>query len=412
MCVIVVAREVLPKAAVVEKMWEANPYGGGIAWVEDGNVFFEKGLELPEMHALLADLEGAAGPVTLHFRIPTVSGPLKDDALLLCHPFPVLPKPVNTELSGTAEAVLFHNGHWGNWREKLLDLVMRHDLELPEGPWSDSRALAFIASHFGPSILEIVDERVAYMTPRGVVQYGKWEFIAEDKLWVTNDHWKWSHLRGGHNQWRSGASTPASSASYNGLIPAMTEEDYLSDDYAAVSVQIASEQASASAPPPAKKLDGWVKNEQGVWVQGEIPMQSLSTAPAPLATGLATGARTGNSMPQEAKQALPVPPFSPPAKEDLPSAPLEGVKEDPTHSVKEQASALVKQLEQWDRTAEPEGKSEGGQKQKQKRRREKKEKKHAAAARDNGRPPLYGGIKLIDGQRFIQVAGGTLLRIP
>ena len=58
--------------------------------------------------------------IVIHFRWASVGGVDAD----LCHPFPVTRK-AETDLFGTAEAVLFHNGTWGAYDEALRRLYRR-----------------------------------------------------------------------------------------------------------------------------------------------------------------------------------------------------------------------------------------------------------------------------------------------
>jgi predicted glutamine amidotransferase len=102
-----------------------------VAWREDGEVRWMKGLEPDELETLIA---GLPGEIVIHFRIASVG----EVTPRLCHPFPVT-VCATTRLSGHARAVLFHNGTWSQWRETLRRMP-RH--RRPDGLLSDTRVAA------------------------------------------------------------------------------------------------------------------------------------------------------------------------------------------------------------------------------------------------------------------------------
>jgi len=98
-------------------------------------------IDLKEAQELIAK---APLPFVCHFRIQTVGGKKAG----LCHPFPVH-DDVTLALKGETEGfVLFHNGHWGQWRSSVMEAVFKGQLKLPKGKWSDSRAMAWSAAQF------------------------------------------------------------------------------------------------------------------------------------------------------------------------------------------------------------------------------------------------------------------------
>src|SRR3989304_6023640 len=118
MCVIFKASDVRPTAKMVELAFAKNNHGAGVAWRSevDGKpvVRWEKGLDI---EAIRGRVETLPLPFVCHFRLPSKDTPGKLGHM--CHPFP-LNSGVSLELKGTTEGyVLFHNGHWNNWR---LDL--------------------------------------------------------------------------------------------------------------------------------------------------------------------------------------------------------------------------------------------------------------------------------------------------
>lgn len=196
MCVIAIADEVRPTDEQVGKMFDSNNAGAGIAWREKGVVRWKKGLELEEVTELCAKVPL---PYVVHFRIPSVGGKTP----YLCHPFPVTAE-VPLELQGTTKGyVLFHNGHWGRWRESTLEAAVRSNTKVPGGKWSDTRAMAFHAFIYGSGILEMIDEKSVMFGPDKVEVFGAWS--KEGGLWVSNRGWVTSsfrrHSSGGSVHW-------------------------------------------------------------------------------------------------------------------------------------------------------------------------------------------------------------------
>lgn len=177
MCVIALIEDKRPSTEMVEKMWNKNPDGGGLAWRKDGYVHWKKGLKLSEMQGMIKSLPT---PFIAHFRIASVGG-VKDE---LCHPFPISEK-VELDLSGkTKGGVLFHNGHWGDWKKELVSMHVK----LPRNPWSDSRAMALMTYYSGFGFLDVLDEKVICFYPDGIEIFnGWWKQMGPDKIWCSND---------------------------------------------------------------------------------------------------------------------------------------------------------------------------------------------------------------------------------
>lgn len=190
MCVItIVEGPRRPTEVEIKAMWDSNKYGGGLAFREKGGVSWEKALSLEQMQKRNTELPF---PYVLHFRIPSSGG----DTTQLCHPFPVT-RTVSLDFKGhTKGEVLFHNGTWSEWHsqsKQWLAASMGKIKALP-GPWSDSRAMAFWAYHFGDQIFEVpelwgIREKVVLFTPSGEIKvYGEgWSEV--DGLVVSNEGW-------------------------------------------------------------------------------------------------------------------------------------------------------------------------------------------------------------------------------
>jgi len=185
MCVILVCQEKAPTKAILEACAEKNPHGAGMAW-RDGNVVkFTKGLNF-KVPDILKVIDKIKLPYIIHFRISSVGIVASD----LCHPFPF--GAADQRWTGeTKHGVLFHNGTYHQWKSELRDMCRATGRRLPDGRWSDSRAMAALAGAYGSSYLHLLDEKIAYLTPTeieiiGTFQQG-WKEI--DKIWFSNDLW-------------------------------------------------------------------------------------------------------------------------------------------------------------------------------------------------------------------------------
>lgn len=180
MCVIMLVAEKRPSEEMIEKAWETNDDGGGVAWRSKGEVIWRKGLNLEGMKTFMRT---APLPYVAHFRIAS-SGGVRED---LTHPFPIdVTAPL--ELEGrTKGRVLFHNGHWHDWQTKCLEAAVSGNAPIPMGAWSDSRGMAWLCSLYGPGILEFINgQRFVVFGPNDVNVIGStWTKV--DDVWCSND---------------------------------------------------------------------------------------------------------------------------------------------------------------------------------------------------------------------------------
>lgn len=168
MCVILIADTARPTGGELTAAWTANPHGGGAAWIEGDRVHWRKGLSLGEMRRLAARLPM---PYVLHFRWASVGAIVP----ALTHPF-----PYNGRLAmrgKTKQGVLFHNGTWTTWEPILGAMLRVEGLARPAGPWSDTRAMAWLVGQVGDEFLDrVVPEdlnRTVLFTPDGAVYRGR-----------------------------------------------------------------------------------------------------------------------------------------------------------------------------------------------------------------------------------------------
>lgn len=164
MCVILVCPEnVRPDATTLHACHDANPHGIGVAWREDGQVRWFKGLDVEETLKLLPTLNGE---LVIHFRWASVGKVVPG----LCHPFPVTAR-ANISLSGRARAVLFHNGTWNGWLDtlRLMPATRR-----PEGVLSDTRVAASLVNLCGIDTLDQLPGRYVFFERGFTTLFGHW----------------------------------------------------------------------------------------------------------------------------------------------------------------------------------------------------------------------------------------------
>jgi hypothetical protein len=170
LCILWTCFDSVPPENTIRDGFELNPDGAGIAWfVSKNKVRWQKGLETVE--ELLAAIQDKPLPLIIHCRIASVGG--TDQRLT--HPFPINPTAGPLALEGEARAVLAHNGHWGGWEDMMKRAVFSSPsgLKIPEGPWSDTRAMAWLAHHFGLGMLDMFPGKLALMHSGQLSVYGK-----------------------------------------------------------------------------------------------------------------------------------------------------------------------------------------------------------------------------------------------
>ncbi len=191
MCVIIICCRTKPTLETLEKCEKQNSDGAGISWfVKDKEgktkVHFKKGLTAPEVYLLSQEHEL---PQVIHFRIGTSGGKGK----YATHPFIIDHLDANNVLEAeTDKTLLFHNGVWSNWEEKLFDFYMAHDVKAMSGMVSDSRAIAFLASVTRRGILGIFPGYQKFAiadpsNPKVITYWGKWE--DKDDMLFSNLSW-------------------------------------------------------------------------------------------------------------------------------------------------------------------------------------------------------------------------------
>lgn len=233
--------------------WQTNDHGAGVAWREgEGKkkvVRWKKGLmTLEELLAAYREIpEGI--PHVAHMRISSVGPKCRE----LTHPF-VLDDEASLDLEGTTRgALLFHNGHYNRWKEKLEDMAMKSGgtIKIPAGFWSDTRAMAYLAHKLGKGMLGFFEEKLVYFSPDRFDIYG-----ANHAMWTMREG---IHLSNVGWDWRLKRDPQVVSPSGNSTVSVG------SNDRAAVSQAVS--EVTADKRPFRKARVAVLQSVSGEWIQ-------------------------------------------------------------------------------------------------------------------------------------------------
>jgi hypothetical protein len=225
MCVIYACGTILPPEDELERGAWKNDDGAGVAWVDQAKkrVCWKKGLkDDKEVLQYIKDTK-VPFPLAIHFRTASVGG--KSPALT--HPFPIA-EGAPLWLEGYAPEVLMHNGHLVKWDDLVLQAGLAAKDKFPDGPWSDTRALAWLTYLKGDGIIRFINESSRVLMLHAVPEWegededGKpdpWSFFSFWGQWVgkTDNGFMQSisteyYNRGGVVVYKGGAAAAAPSA--------------------------------------------------------------------------------------------------------------------------------------------------------------------------------------------------------
>jgi hypothetical protein len=158
MCVIYACHSATPSDEELKQGAEGNTDGAGIAWVDkintkEATVRWTKGLvSTPEAVKDIIEKNKITYPFAIHYRTASIGGKSAD----LTHPFPITDK-LEPFITGHCRRVLMHNGHINQWKDWFKTITFSApDFQIPQGPWSDSRALAAAVNLKGEGVLEFI----------------------------------------------------------------------------------------------------------------------------------------------------------------------------------------------------------------------------------------------------------------
>ena len=186
MCVITVCKNRKLTEDELHKMWEGNPEGAGVAWVEGGKVHYKKGImKLAELKAFY-NSRSFSLPHIVHFRIASAGGVSPE----LTHPFTCSKDSALTLKHEGSEEALFHNGTYSKWGEILATTAIATGTKVV-GPVSDSRLIAMLRFWVPEMLPQVAKEsygRIAIISPDGKVH--TWgNFTEHDGIATSNDYW-------------------------------------------------------------------------------------------------------------------------------------------------------------------------------------------------------------------------------
>ncbi len=179
--------------ADLKKMWDANPHGAGIAFIEEDQVKVIKGLMQFDdfMEAYEAIPTGKTH--ALHFRLRSAGEILPQ----LTHPFRV--DTIDTQkLKYTAHAVLFHNGTVTDWRSLFLFVLSTFKKKEREKilgleSISDSYVISLLIYRFGDQIIKHLDLGGKWLIfkPEPVF-FGLWDEDRKNGFKFSNLTWRYN----------------------------------------------------------------------------------------------------------------------------------------------------------------------------------------------------------------------------
>ena len=177
----------------IVKMHTNNSSGAGIVWLTPetpggplANVLnWRKALKVEDVQKVLPTLPL---PYAVHFRNPSPNTPT---GALMCHPF-IVDEDATCDLAGSrvGGASIMHNGYWGQWRDKTMDIALIGHHRIPSGQWTDSRAIAFAAHVLGAGVLEFINEKVLFFSTDVIQTYGSGWSTLPNGLLVSNLAWQ------------------------------------------------------------------------------------------------------------------------------------------------------------------------------------------------------------------------------
>lgn len=203
-CQILFSETANPPNEVIKYANKNNSHGFGFAYVKGNKVVWDKGYAESQLEEKLEYYLSLPFPKAIHFRLATHGGISSE----MCHPFPIK-RGVPHALDGEADSVLFHNGIWHSYNDRLRECIFAGTLNpnVMKGGMSDSRAMAVLCQRFGENILDILDidnQKVLVLRYDTWYRYGNW--TKRDGWWASNSNVEgskrsearvWTHNRDG-----------------------------------------------------------------------------------------------------------------------------------------------------------------------------------------------------------------------
>jgi len=194
----------------LRKMWDANPHGAGVAWLDGSKVRVRKGfMRFNELEEFYREEVPKKVMHVIHFRLRSAG----DVVPQLTHPFRVDAVDVQ-ELEYVADKVLFHNGTVSEWHSmfwSVLSLLSEEDVKrvFSVERLSDTYVVSLWVYRYGHEVLKFCDDAGKWLVfGQEPIFYGRWEEDERRGFVFSNLSWRYSlggygygYLRGG---WRGG----------------------------------------------------------------------------------------------------------------------------------------------------------------------------------------------------------------
>lgn len=192
MCVIcyVPKGNCLPSKKDLGAMWDANPHGAGLMWLQDGEVFIKKGYFLfDKFYEDLQLIKQKDVDVAIHMRIATSGGINK----AMCHPFAITNEIEELKMSrNITDCAMMHNG--------IIPInITRNDINdtceyiidnlYPRYKYDNS----FFKNESEKMIMEyeINGSRLLFFSKEGIEMIGSWNLL--NGCYFSNMHWIHRH---------------------------------------------------------------------------------------------------------------------------------------------------------------------------------------------------------------------------
>ncbi len=185
MCIIAVCKQRKLTEDELKNCFEHNNDGAGIAWCQDGENYYIKGLMTLDIVKYFYETINVF-PHVVHFRNATSGGVSEE----LTHPFIVSAKsPLPLDWHGK-EPLFFHNGVLSSWESDLFNFYIKKNKRIPDGSWSDSRFIAILVHYLGPNVLNFLKRggKYALLNKNKITIYGN--FIENNGVYFSNETYK------------------------------------------------------------------------------------------------------------------------------------------------------------------------------------------------------------------------------
>lgn len=181
----------MPDRDTIKRMWDANPDGAGLMYVEKGKVRIEKGFMKYKAFSKALDqiekrLDLTVAPVVLHFRIMTHGGVNPE----CTHPFPITDNVgALKKLKASVDIGVAHNGviHSVTPRKDLSDTMEYIATQL--APLKRALPKFYENKHARLLIQNAIESKMAFLTEGGKI-YTLGDFVTDKGILYSNTSYK------------------------------------------------------------------------------------------------------------------------------------------------------------------------------------------------------------------------------